>query len=55
LDSKLVFLDSDVRLDLLFPDDASVALGILAVSIWSMLLATLVKPTDSAAGLGSVA
>jgi len=25
------------------------------VSIWSMLLATLVKPTDSAAGLGSVA
>ena len=38
-----------------FPTTLQLPLGILAVSIWSMLLATLVKPTDSAAGLGSVA
>ena len=38
-----------------FPTTLQLPLGILAVSIWSMLLATLVKPADSAAGLGSAA
>ncbi|MBV8175784.1 MAG: hypothetical protein JO151_14650 [Verrucomicrobia bacterium] len=33
-----------------FPTTLELPLGILAVSIWSLLLATLIKPTDSAAG-----
>jgi hypothetical protein len=33
-----------------FPTTLQLPLGILAVSIWSMLLAALVKPTDSAEG-----
>jgi hypothetical protein len=38
-----------------FPTTLQLPLGILAVSIRSILLATLVKPADSAASLGSVA
>jgi hypothetical protein len=34
-----------------FPTTLQLPLGILAVSIWSMLLAALLKPTDSAEGL----
>jgi len=32
-----------------FPTTLQLPLGILAVSIWSMLLAALVKPTNSGA------
>ena len=35
-----------------FPTTLQLPLGILAVSIWSMLIAALVKPTDSAEGQG---
>jgi hypothetical protein len=35
-----------------FPTTLQLPLGILAVSIWSMLLAALVKPTNSAEGQG---
>ena len=49
---QLVFLDSDVRLDLLLPDHASVAPRNFGGSIWSMLLAALLKPTDSTEGQG---
>jgi hypothetical protein len=38
-----------------FPTTLQLPLGILAVSIWSMLIAALVKPSDLAAGQGSVA
>ena len=38
-----------------FPTTLQLPLGILAVSIWSMLIAALVKPTDSVADRGSVA
>jgi hypothetical protein len=34
-----------------FPTTLQLPLGNLAVSIWSMLLAALLKPTDSAEGL----